>query len=182
MLRYFIFLIISCALVYGITIFFRLGAHKSVTIDLVKNYPEVALISADHLGPYHKINSVIETVEAWASAHNLPCQRTFGLYLDDPRDKDEARLRSKGGCVLDGVQSLSLSEPLPEGFTMSKLEARQYVVARFEGAPSISPFKVYPKVADWMKEQGLQSQGPVYEIYSFIGQDKSLTEYLFATK
>jgi AraC family transcriptional regulator len=177
--RFFVFLVFSCLLVFAITIFFRLGGHKEVTISEDPNPPQLVLLGAPHTGAYHKIVGVIEQVETWAREHHLPCTRSFGEYIDDPKTQDEARLRSIGGCVLDGVQSVTLSDPLPEGFTVRPTPKRPVVTATFTGAPSIGPFKVYPKVEKYLEEKALVMDGPVIEIYSTPAQDEALTEYRF---
>lgn len=160
--------------------FFRLGAHLPVKVEKINEYPQVALLYKAHIGAYHKINDVIVEVEQWALEQNLPCKRTFGEYLDDPKTQEEARLRSHGGCVLDGIQSVTMTkEALPGGYIMRTLESRPYVKAEFEGAPSISPFKVYPKAMEFIEENRLEVKGAVLEIYSFQGERKALTEYLF---
>lgn len=150
-----------------------------MTINKIDTYPQVALLYKAHTGAYHKINDVIKEVEAWALEQNLPCKRTFGEYLDDPRTAEEARLRSNGGCILDGIQSVTMAGILPGGFEMRTLESRPYVKAEFEGAPSISPFKVYPKAMSYLEENRLELKGAVFEIYSIQGDKKAHTEYLF---
>ena len=144
------------------TIFFRLGGHLPVAIDKIENYPQVALLYKSHTGAYHKINDVIKEVEAWALEQNLPCKRTFGEYLDDPRTAEEARLRSHGGCVLDGIESVTMAGVLPGGFEMRTLESQSYVRAEFEGAPSISPFKVYPKAMEYLEENRFKTRRSRY--------------------
>ncbi len=178
MFRYILILVFCCLVVFAVTVFFRLGGHKPVIIHQ-GHYPAVALLYKQHLGPYHKINSTIEEVEAFANEHHLACTRTFGQYLDNPETHDEARLRSLCGCVLDGVQSFSLNEPLPEGMAVKELPDREYVIAVFEGAPSIGPLKVYPKVEDYFRDHRIKRDGAVIEIYTIFGDREAKTEYLF---
>jgi AraC family transcriptional regulator len=182
MFKKLVFLLVSCLVVFIVTLFYRLGGHKSVSIERIENPQPIALLGHSHIGPYHKINTVITMVESWANQHNLPCLRSFGEYYDDPRTKDEARLRSFGGCVLDGIESLSLSEKPPEGFEIKTLPIGSYVVAKFEGSPSIGPMKVYPKVQKWLDEQGLIMDGSVIEMYTIKGDRDALTEYFFKFK
>jgi effector-binding domain-containing protein len=178
MIRYIVFLTFSSLVVFTVSLSIRLGAFKQVEIFEATRGP-VALVFKPHIGAYHKINSVIKEVEAWAIKEDLPCQRTFGEYIDDPKTNDESRLRSNGGCVLDGVESLTRKEALPKNYQIKILEQKNYVIARFSGSPAIGPFKVYPEVEEYFKSQRLKMSGPVIEIYSILNDKEALTEYLF---
>jgi AraC family transcriptional regulator len=174
MIRYAIFFVFSSLLVFFITVFFRLGGHKSVAIERTE-MAAIQLVGKKHTGAYHKIGPVIEEVEKWAKANNIPCARTYGEYIDDPRIKDEDRLQSVGGCIVTNVDATAT---LPPDFVLATIEAGPRIVAVFKGAPSIGPFKVYPAVEEFMEENKLKAAGPVIEIYEFNGND-ARTEYLF---
>jgi effector-binding domain-containing protein len=177
----YVFLFIICAvIVFAVSLSIRLGAFKDVSIAEESREPISVLYKA-HIGAYHNINSVIREVELWALSHELPCTRTFGEYLDDPKTNDEARLKSNGGCVLDGISSVTLSEAPPEGFLTKTFGGGPLTVAKFKGSPSIGPFKVYPKVEEYLKNKGRMISGPVIEIYRILGENSAETEYLFTT-
>lgn len=177
-MKHVIFIVLSCLIVFAVTIFFRLGGHKEVNI-ITKDLGPTAVIYTDHLGPYHEVNDSIVKVENWATEHNLPCQKTFGVYLDNPNTSDPTRLRSEVGCILDGITSVSLTDQLPDWLKFKSYEEGQYVVAIFEGAPSIGPMKVYPAVDEYIKEKRFVKKAPPMEIYSFSGEHEALTEYRF---
>lgn len=175
-----VFFFFSSLIVFAVTIYFRLGGHKPVEVSLT-DYPELSIVYKEHVGPYHKINDVIVAVENWATINKLNCRRTFGEYLDDPRTVDERRLRSRGGCVVDGLAPEAASQlNLTDGLQYQLLIAKKYVIAKFTGAPSISPFKVYPKVEQFMVEHNIKPVGSIIEIYTFNSANEALTEYLFA--
>ena len=178
-MKWFLFFFFSSLLVFLTTVYFRLGGYKPVQIEISESQ-ELYLLMKEHVGAYHKINSVITEVEQWAAKQRLPCTVTFGEYIDDPRVKDEDRLRSRGGCVLPF--ELSREILLPKDLLYVKKPKTSVVKAYFEGAPSISPFKVYPAVEDFMQEKGLLQTGPVIEIYKIYGEKQALTEYLFEYK
>lgn len=186
-MRKLIFFVVSSLLVFAITIFFRLGGHKNVEIE-VAHYPDLHFLYKEHIGAYHKINDVIQVVEAWAAENHIPCPRTFGQYLDDPRLIEERRLRSLGGCVLEGsiefLDHFSKQNQKMDQLDLSYalIPSRKYVVARFDGAPSIGPMKVYPKVEKFLSENNWALDGSVIEIYTIKSKNKALTEYLFPYK
>lgn len=169
-----VFFLLSSLIIFAATVYYRLGAYKPVQIE-TRTYPELHLLYKEHLGAYHKINVVITEVEAWAATHNIPCSRTFGEYLDDPRQVDERRLRSFGGCVLNGPLAETIATPI----SYKLVPSRQYVVAQFDGAASISPMKVYPKVEAYLSTHQLKMSDSVIEIYSIRGEREMSTEYLF---
>jgi AraC family transcriptional regulator len=156
-----------------IYLYFYLGAYKDVTITVEQRGP-LYLAYEEHVGPYHEIGPPIHDVEVWAAAQNLACPLTFGEFLDDPESIDQDRLRSHVGCLL--------STPAAPGSGDIHFEERpkkSYVLARFTGSPAIGPFKVYPKIKQYVNEHRLKITTSAIEIYRVEGQ-KVTTEYLFA--
>jgi AraC family transcriptional regulator len=171
-MRKVVFFVFSSMIVFSITLFFRLGGHKDVLIE-VGEYPEMKLGYKDHYGPYHKINSAITFVENWAKSQNISCEKTFGEYFDDPRSVEERRLRSIGGCILN-------TKIVPTEFILYKeIPKRTYVKATFAGAPSIGPFKVYPKVEEYIKSHNLNAKGAPIEVYTIHSTQAAVVEYYF---
>lgn len=150
-----------------------LGFYKPVELSIEKRGPLI-LLYKQHMGPYHKILSVIQEAEKWTREHNLPCSKTFGEFLDNPETMDEDRLRSHAGCVL----STPLDTPPPE-FIYQVRPERTYAIARFSGSPAIGPLTVYPKLKEFMEERRVKSSAPVIEMYTVNGNEVT-TEYLFA--
>jgi hypothetical protein len=178
MVRYVVFFVLSGLIVFSITVFFRLGGHKHVDIA-VKDIGAYHTLSKKHIGAYHKIGFVIDEVEKWAKDNGVPCERTYGEYLDNPREKDEDRLQSFGGCVTGEDISPELKAKLPQDFLLGQVDAGPRVVAVFKGAPSIGPFKVYPAVEKFMADKHWVAKGSVIEIYSIFGTREASTEYQF---
>ncbi len=155
---------------------YHLGALKSVTIGEQTKGP-LLMVYKDFTGPYHKTVSVISEVEKWALEKGYDCHLSFGQYMDDPQSIEEARLKSRGGCLMD-----KLPPELPKDFKTQTIPEQKYVVAVFSGSPGIGPMKVYPKVAEFMTENKLQQKGAVievYEIHSRTEVDSMTTTYLF---
>ena len=175
-----LFLVVSSAVVFATTVFFRLGGHKTIEVKL-KKYPALYLVYQEKLGPYHEIETSIEQVENWAREHHLACDRTYGEFLDDPRTTEERRLRSHVGCVLTSPlgESAEAAAKLAAPFVYEVRPERDYVWAEFDGAPSIGPLKVYPKIRDFLAAHGAGQFLPSIEIYTINGS-VVLTEYLTA--
>lgn len=156
-------------------LYYYLGAYKEVEITIVDR-GEVITVGRAHRGAYHQINSVIVQVEEWAKANSIGCQQTFGEYLDNPQQVEEARLKSIGGCVLEEPLKISA---LPDGLSIGSFPAGQYVHATFTGSPAIGPWKVYPKLMEYVAQRGLKTSSRSIELYKINADGKMTTEYLF---
>lgn len=178
-MRYILVFVLVTIISFGAYLATYLGAFKGVEISEVQQGPFKTLY-VDHVGPYHKVNKEIEQVEKFMKAQNQPCERTFGEYLDDPRIAEEARLKARVGCLVENPPA-----QLPEGLKTGELPQKKYVRAIFTGSPGIGPMKVYPRVAEYMKEKNLEADGTpieIYEIHSITEKAAMTTTYLFPVK
>ena len=154
-------------------VFWRTGFYKEVHITSGELGP-FHLVYKEHLGPYHKIPPVIKEVEEAMENIGNKCSLAFGRYLDDPKTVDHDRLRSHGGCAFNQP----LSHPT-SSFKQEQIPRKEYVIATFNGSPSVGPFKVYPKVEEWFKKFGYKQTGSVIELYQTLEDGSVLTKYLF---
>ncbi len=176
-LRHIVSLTFSIILLFIAYLAFYLGAFKPVTIDMGEFGP-FHLVYTKHLGAYHKIVPVIESVEQWVKTQNESCAQSFGEFLDDPKQMEQERLRSHGGCLVNQP----LQTPLPAEFEQRTLPSQFFIRAHFEGSPAIGPYKVYLKAQNLMREKGLVPNGPVFEIYELLPNQKIKTTYYFSAK
>jgi hypothetical protein len=157
------------------SLYFKLGGYKSVEVSEGDGGP-FRIVYKHHTGAYHTTVTVIEEVEKWAKANGEPCQISFGEYLDDVDTVPEDRLQSNGGCIV----AREWKSGLPDGFLYREEPRRHFVKAEFEGAPSIGPLKVYPKVRDYIAHEGLKQSSAVFELYEIQSEDAVKTTYLFS--
>ncbi len=172
-IRYILLPLFFALIIYAFYLANYLGAFKSVLIEEKISGPFHFLYKS-HVGPYHKINEILAEVENWAKQNQLNCQKTFGEYLDNPETVDEKRLRANVGCLID--------QPLldaPEGLQQKTLQARKFVTAKFEGASSIGPLKVYPRVKEYFRKMNYQFPETSIEVYQIHSQNAMTTEYFF---
>jgi len=167
-------LTIATILVLAGVLLQRLGAFKPVELKTEEAGP-FKIVYRHHTGAYHKIVPEIEAVEKWANAAGEPCKTSFGEYLDDPDKVDEDRLNSNGGCVVGA----DWAGKLPAELSYREIPRRLYVIADFDGAPSIGPQKVYPKAEKYLAENGLKIDGPIVEMYERTGENQIRTHYYF---
>lgn len=166
--------VLAAVLGFVVYLLLYLGAFRTVQIS-DGPVQAMTLIGKEHVGPYHKIVPVIQEVETWAKSVGLDCTRSFGLYLDNPEEVDEPRLKSFGGCVLADAKV----PELPEGFSVRVLSAPHFVKALFEGSPGIGPFKVYPKVQAYIRAKGFEPLPSVLEVYIVHSAKEMTTTYYF---
>jgi len=174
---------ITFGLLLAIAIFivYRVGYFNPVNISSGNQGPFFFVYKV-HRGPYHKIAPVIDSVEDFFKENQLPCPLAFGRYLHDPNTVPHDRLESHGGCAFPSP-SPALQELIKKGeFETDEVPKKEYVVAHFEGSPSIGPLKVYPYVKEWMDKYGYKLESPVIEIYQTTGEDSVHTRYLFNYK
>lgn len=166
--------VVAFIIFVGVMLLVRLGAFKPVSVTSMAAGP-FRVVYKHHTGPYHKIVPVLESVEKWAAENQEACQTAFGEYIDNPDLIEEDRLNSNGGCVVNADWSGRLKEEL----MYREIPKHLYVVAEFEGAPSIGPQKVYPRATKFITDNGLQVSGPVIEMYERVSNSQIKTHYYF---
>lgn len=160
----------------GIFLSVRVGVFRPVFIDQ-KQSPVFYLVYRNHTGPYHKINSLITEVEEELGKDGVKCPMTFGEYLDDPREVEEQRLRSRGGCLF--TDPPDFVHHLPQDLDFIKTDPEPIIYAEFFGSPAIGPYKVYNKVAKMAEENRIALKKEVIEVYSTDDTGKFKTQYYF---
>jgi AraC family transcriptional regulator len=168
-------------LAFATYLYIHVGGYKEPTF-VNEDFGPIKIIFKHHIGAYHKILESIEPVEKWATEHNVNCNVSFGEYLDDPEVVAEDRLQSNGGCIVS-AEPAALVGGISGGLLGGEISYREiprkaYLIGEFDGAPSIGPFKVYPKAMKWMNEHQFILGGPVIEIYHTQGSAVH-TQYLF---
>lgn len=184
MIKHTLFAIALGFLLFFLYLFQYTGAFKSVTINTDERGP-YTIVFKEHIGAYHKIAGVIESVEEWAKANGLKCRLSFGEYFDDPRIVEEGRLKSRGGCLIDplikeesdNIESLKAS--LPPEYKIDVIPKTKAVVALFTGAPSIGPLKVYPVAEEFIADNQLKRRGSIVEIYEVFDKNNMQTTYIW---
>jgi effector-binding domain-containing protein len=166
---------------FAFYVYFYIGGYKSAEFEFTQQ-PSLVSVVKDHIGAYHKINSVIQEVEAWAKSKNLKCELSLGEYLDNPNLVEEPRLKSRGGCVIaDSEKSIlqNLEKELPADFKILDLPAREVLMAKFDGSPAIGPWKVYGRLDELLKSARKHTSGAALEIYQILENNKMKTTYYF---
>ena len=122
-------------------IFFRTGYYEDVKISSGFQGPFI-FVYKKHLGPYHKIAPIIDEVEDYFKEQQLPCPIAFGCYLHDPNTVEHDRLESHGGCAFLQASEKLLELAKKGGYLIDRVQKKEYLVATFNGSPSVGSMKV----------------------------------------
>jgi len=145
-------------LIVGLFIAYRMGAFNKVELVREQRGP-YRIVCLPHTGAYNRIGEKILKVKDLLKRPDeqlgLPC----GIYYDDPNEVAEAKLRSKGGYVVEG--DVKPEAPLE----VEDIPRRDALVARFRGHPALAAIKIYPAMTRWMKDNGCKRAGPAIEFY-----------------
>ena len=164
---------IICGMVIYLS--FHLGFFKPVEIKQEIRGP-FHIIYQEHRGAYYQVSEVINQIEQKVRQSGMPCEQTFGEFFDNPKEVDEDRLRSRGGCLSENPYPHST-----DGLETDLLPEQRYVVAKFTGSPAIGPWRVYPKVQEYLDKNRLHATEEAIEIYT-LKNNTIETEYLFPLK
>lgn len=126
------------------------------------------LVYKKHVGDYNKVGPIIHDIHNdLKKYYSIETAKGFGLYYDDPRQVDSAKLRSVVGCIVEG-RSIEDLYKVSHKYDVREYPSARSVVAEFpyKGSASIlmGVLRVYPKLGAYLSEHKY-SQTPVMELY-----------------
>lgn len=130
----------------AVFIFFRIGAYKGVEVVRTP-MPAYDIYFKVHRGPYHEIINDLKSVESKLDELGQPCKKTFGMFLNDPELVDHKLLLSLVGCAFPEEKNVVV-ENLPPEIRKKKVghTKTDCYKGTFKGSPSLTAFKVYPRL------------------------------------
>jgi len=171
------------AILLGVVIFlgylaYHVGYFRPVRVQQI-GPKSFVLLGLKHDGAYHKIVEKIQAVEAKVKEAGGECNESFGVYLDDPSQVEQERLRSFGGCIVQDAAWVREHLSILSDFQVAEWGADKLIEAYFEGSPGVGPYKVYPKVSDYIASRRFETQKSVLEVYKMLDHSKMVTYYYF---
>jgi effector-binding domain-containing protein len=159
--------IVSIVVLVIVGLLIGAGLLKKVTI-VEKDQAPITFIYDKYTGPYMNTGKIMMRLEKSLAADNITVTRSIGVYYDNPQKVASKDLRSVAGCVLDDKYS-SMSADLAKKYSIAVFPGTKAIVAvhPYNSKMSIllGIFRVYPKLAKYMKEKGYNNQAPIMEIY-----------------
>lgn len=67
----------------------------------IKSFAGARLAAIEHRGDYQTIGNSFAKLQIWFAARELPMNRSFGIYFDDPESVPEKHLRAEAGLVTE---------------------------------------------------------------------------------
>ena len=138
---------------------YRMGVFNSVALSRETRGPYL-VACLPHTGAYARISEKILRVEQLLREAGVTPVGRCAIYLDNPKEVPEEKLRSKGGFVIESAVSL------PQPLELVNVPKREVLHARFEGHRSVAPAKINPAMSEWMQKNGFQPAWPAIEFYA----------------
>ena len=144
------------------------GGFKSVKVSVTEAGGEV-LVYENIKGNYQQSGEVMDKIYySLLEDEKIETTLGFGVYYDNPREVEEANLRSEAGCVLDRKDFGRIDE-LKKKYLIRIFPKNEYITAEFPFKNKMSIFfsimKVYPALNKFAKKNGYDTKGLVMEVY-----------------
>ncbi len=145
------------------------GGFSKVEVRSENTGGEIVVFE-EAMGDYSQTGIITDRIyNDLLNEYKIETTKGFGIFYDDPQNTEKDKLRSEVGCILDTeLDSIKLSQ-ISKKYKIKTLPKTNYVVAEFpfNGSVSImvSLFKVYPAIDKYMKENNIQNNSPIMEIY-----------------
>ncbi len=163
-------------------IFIYLGGFKSVDVS-IENVGPFHVVYIENKGPYHEISGALDRVAAAIKPLNEECKKSFAIFLEDPGQMEQDRLRSHVGCILKMVHNTETQiEGLDPELQWRVIDERLYAKGVFKGSPSLGALKIYPALDDHILKKAYKKDGPIMEIYNIISEKEVTTTSLMPVK
>ena len=124
----------------------------------------VRIVKLRHTGSYDDIGPVFDQLWTWVSSHNVPVQRTIGIYWDNPDEVPAAKLRS-AACV-EIPADYQVTDSGGHALILDQIAAGDYATTRFVG-PYEQLASVWSDLTTYCEQtMGRKiSENPAYEVY-----------------
>ncbi len=135
------------------------------------------------VGPYENVGPAMNKICQNLKDDGIETKLSFGVYYDDPKKVDKAKLRSEVGAILD-EKYYNRIESLRSKYNIKQLKKRNSLVSEFPLRNDLSymlgPMKVYPAMDNYCKEKDINIEnikdGFGLEIYDM--ENKKITYIL----
>ena len=124
----------------------------------------VRIVMLRHTGSYDDIGPVFDQLWTWVSSHNVPVQRTIGIYWDNPDEVPVAKLRSAACVEIPADYQVTDSGGL--SLILDQIAAGDYATTRFVG-PYEQLAPVWTNLITYCEQTMSRkvSENPAYEVY-----------------
>ena len=156
-----------------LAIYTWLGGFKKIWFSTMETGGE-ALVYESHTGDYKNVGKTIDKqYYALLNDEKVKCFRGFGIYYDNPQKVEKEKLRAEVGNILENPTPEILAQ-LTSKYNIKTLEKQQFLITEFpyknQMSIIIGIMKVYPALNQYIRENNLNEEGFVMEIYDVPGK------------
>jgi len=162
-----VLIVIVILVVLFIVIYAYYGGFKKVSFK-VENQGGETIVYENVTGDYRQTAKVGDKVYyALLNDEKIETTKGIGIYYDNPKKIEKAKLRSEVGCIVENVDSETIAR-LAEKYQVKTLPQSDFIVAEFPFKGKLSVLfgimKVYPALEKFSKERGYV-ESMITEIY-----------------
>ncbi|SHN59472.1 GyrI-like domain-containing protein [Desulfovibrio litoralis] len=160
--------IIILLLIIIVCLYAYYGGFSAIVFRKEKQGGEV-FVYQSVVGDYKLTGEITDAVYYYLlNTHNIETFKGAGIFYDDPRKVDAAKLRSESGCLLED-KTLTIDSLKLDKYSAKIIPEQNYIVTEmpYNGLISIllGIWRVYPALTKYLKENNLPENLPVMEIY-----------------
>ena len=100
--------------------------------------------------------------------YNIETIKSIGIYYDNPLYVDKKKLHSDIGCIIE-KEDIGRLDELDNSYKVRVCPISDYLTVQVPNEGSLSIMigicRVYPKIEEYLKDNGYSNQGPIMEIY-----------------
>lgn len=161
-------IVLACIILLFLIIYAWFGGFKKVIVKISEEGGET-LVYEEIKGDYRQSGQVMDKIyHSLLNEEKIETYKGFGIYYDNPQKVEKSQLRSEAGCILE-EKDLKKVTSLNQKFQVKKFPTKKYMTTSFpyKGKISVmfSIIKVYPALNKYSKENGLNDNTFVMEIY-----------------
>ncbi|MFW5687527.1 MAG: GyrI-like domain-containing protein [Bacteroidota bacterium] len=150
-----------------------MGGFKKIKFT-VQDAGGETVVYESHTGDYKRVGKVMDKMYyALLNEENVECYRGFGIYYDNPQVVEKDKLRADVGNILEDPAP-EILERLAGKYNIKTLERQKFLVAEFPYKNQFSIvmgiMRVYPALNRYVRDNQLNEEGYVMEIYDVPGK------------
>jgi preprotein translocase subunit SecF len=162
-----VLIILAILVVLLIVVYVYYGGFSKISFR-IENQGGETVVYENLTGDYSQAPKVSDRVYySLLNDEKIATTKGIGIYYDNPKKVEKSKLRSEIGCIVENVDSATLTR-LSEKYQVKTLPESTFVVAEFPFKGKLSVLfgimKVYPALDKFNKEHGY-IESPITEIY-----------------
>ena len=167
-----LFFVLALLFIAALLVYAWYGGFKSIQIDIARQGGET-VVYEKITGDYRQSGAVMDRLYySLLNDYQIKTYKGFGIYHDNPKHVEKAKLRSEAVCIIEPADLDRLPHDLP--FSVKQLPEKDFVVCQFPYKGKLSVFfslmKVYPALNRYAETRQDLAGGSITEICDIPGK------------